>query len=509
MHIYSQRCNASIPSKSFTEPFSSPGPLTTSSGCQTKESLPPHQRGSLKVDRRIREYGTQTEGPVETKVAMGTSSRPCILDTSSPGSNGQGPSQSPGQPPRPTQSNRSVPPQNPMPVAVSAPSQGPGPPPPKPTQSKHSIPPQNLTPASAYHGPGPVPNPTLSHHSIASQNPALSASGILQAHHSSTSGAVSESTHVSSSAKPGQATKMSSKLLNQDTDRRPTQPLETKGVETPAKKTESKPDITEILFGGQQPQSSQGVKPKASNQLGVGKSQSSQSQLDPEKKKQLLAKLMEMDGTQNAPSKVASGVVASLNPALADKSSSKHELVEQKVGQGPLPGNRTSPLSQEEKIENMHKGRPTFSTEDDPYGSKHMNRAGSQTSISASPQAQRPRHRRRTEQAAADEGASNALADEPIGYQPSFGRRAAVSRSQITNSTLAGMENKPQSQQLNSKETNPPEKSRQQQNIFASDTPLQNSGQPQAYPWEKKINVSRTGVVTTLGESDDIEELAL
>lgn len=223
----------------------------------------------------------------------------------------------------------------------------------------------------------------------------------------------------------------------------------------------------------------------------VGKSQSSQSQLDPEKKKQLLAKLMESDSSKNLSNPAAIGVAS-----FADKHSAKSELAEQRTGQEALPGSNASLLSQEEKIENMHKGRPSFFAENDPYGTKLLGTAGVQKPTSA--QQPKPRHGRRAEQAAPDGGSSNIQSEEPaaIGYQPSFGRRA-------------GAEARSDSQQLiATRENRPPGKTRED-DPFNFSTGLKDQGQSRDYPWEKKVNAGPAGVVTALGENDDVEELAL
>ena len=149
-----------------------------------------------------------------------------------------------------------------------------------------------------------------------------------------------------------------------------------------------------------------------------------QSTKSERKKKMLLAKLMAIDNESSPPKDVSS----TATPVKAD---SKPE--------DTMTRSNTSLQSWPDKVENMHRGKPAYSTEDDPFGSKHSLAAArkatlkeGETFMTETESDKKTRLGRRQHNTPSQKHPSDAVISEKSSdlqskggpYKPSFGRRA-------------------------------------------------------------------------------------
>lgn len=190
-----------------------------------------------------------------------------------------------------------------------------------------------------------------------------------------------------------------------------------------------------------------------------------------QKKKLLLAKLLAIDDG-NDPRNVTVSKMNVTEPAASLAVNNKSSM------------SNSSLQSLPDTIDNMHKGKPAFSTEDDPFGSRNtsgkrlsglLHSNGSRESIKArTVNSQQPRRQYKTATADTD----NLMTDPGQEYKPTFGRRSH------THETNTG----PLKAQLNGGLDTESRTKGKEVLDFSTD---QVAGK-RDYPWEKQVNLETT-----------------
>jgi hypothetical protein len=246
------------------------------------------------------------------------------------------------------------------------------------------------------------------------------------------------------------------------------------------------------------------------------------------KKKLLLAKLMAIDEGSN-PNKVTMSKTDVSKAQLPPPS--KH----------PVSGHQstTSIQSWPETVENMYQGKPAFATDDDPFGSRHVSGKKAaptksrdfflteggggeveSSSSSSSPKNRRLGRRHQLEQKksstldfttdnssvkadsgpgggnkvvakAAEHEGSPVAPTAPLGYQPTFGRRAGAAQAnkqKPKNGMIFGDFDNLEPSVGAKKKTEPP--SSLEFNFEASESKSTAGSTGRDYPWETRVNVS-------------------
>ena len=206
--------------------------------------------------------------------------------------------------------------------------------------------------------------------------------------------------------------------------------------------------------------------------------QTTTQQEEAKKKKLLLAKLMAIDDGADPQKVTESKLNVASNPApQPTKDLSAHS-------------SNSLQLWQADTVDNLHKGKPAFFTEDDPFGSRHSSGKRSYETLKA----------KSGTKASAVNDTTNILNSE-LGYKPTFGRRARGGDPGPASSLFSG----------GTKDTNPasskatlsvskgtPNRSPIFSNGLDSDRKetvglidSESSSKPAGrdYPWEKRVNL--------------------